>query len=171
MRRIARIGAGVLRWTAGAAAAAAALAATSCGGGGGDSFAAKPMVLVQFRYVDRSLTPSFPTGTSQLPRNAQIAFQFAEQVDPSSVNDQTIALRTGAGFQSVPKGAFQVAGSEVIFDPTLTQQGTPNPFGFEPNQQFTIDLPGHGQANDVVRNRDNDPLTESFFTTFATSDK
>jgi len=163
-----------LRWTGGVALSAVAIAATSCGGGGGGgdgTFAAKPMVLVHFLYVDRSLEPSFPTGTSALPRNAQIVFQFSEQVDPGSVNDQTIAIRTGAGFQSVPKGAFQVAGADVIFDPTLTQQGTPNPFGLDPVAQYTVELPGAGRANDVVRNRDDDPLRSSFFTTFATSDK
>ena len=43
---------------------------TSCGGG--DGYAAKDMVLVEFLFVDRALVPSYPTGTRNLPRNAQI---------------------------------------------------------------------------------------------------
>src|SRR5204863_8027133 len=99
-----------------AAACGLALAATSCGGGGG--VAAKPMVLVECLFVDRSLTPSFPTGVQALPRNAQIVFEFSELVDPASVNEQTIAIRFGSQFQSIPKGSFQVDSSAVIFDPT-----------------------------------------------------
>src|SRR5262245_13881421 len=93
-----------------ATSVAMALAATSCGGGGGAGFAAKPMVLVEFLFTDRSLTPAFPTGVKGLPRNAELVFDFSEQVDAASVNDQTIAIRFGNQFQSVPKGAFQVAG-------------------------------------------------------------
>ena len=155
--------------TAGLAAAlGVALASTSCGGGG--SFAAKPMVLIEFLFVDRALQPSFPTGAQALPRNAQIIFQFSEQVDPNSVNQQTIAFRFGSQFQSVPKGSYQIDGSRVIFDPTVTAQGTPNPFGFEPVTQYNVELPAAGEANAVVENLDNDPLLTSFLSNFTTSD-
>lgn len=153
-----------------ASALVLALASTSCGGGsGGDNYAAKPMVLVEYLYVDRALVPSFPTGVQALPRNAQIVFSFSEIVDPKSVNDQTIAIRYGTQFQTVPKGSFQVSGSRVIFDPTVTQQGTPNPFGLEPVTQYNVELPSQGEANDVVRNLDNDPLLNSFFSSFTTA--
>lgn len=162
---------GCARVVVGASVVGASLLSTSCGGGGGDNYAAKPMVLVQFLFVDRALQPSFPTGVQALPRNAQIIFEFSEQVDPNSVNEQTIALRAGPTFQSIPKGSFQVFGHRVVFDPTITQQGTPNPFGFASVTQYSIELPAQGQANDVVLNRDRDPLLTSFFTTFTTSDK
>ncbi|MCC7136936.1 MAG: Ig-like domain-containing protein [Planctomycetes bacterium] len=152
-----------------ASALVLALASTSCGGSGGDNYAAKPMVLVEYLYVDRALVPSFPTGVQALPRNAQIVFSFSEIVDPKSVNDQTIAIRYGTQFQTVPKGSFQVSGSRVIFDPTVTQQGTPNPFGLEPVTQYNVELPSQGEANDVVRNLDNDPLLNSFFSSFTTA--
>ncbi len=50
----------------------------SCGGGG---YAAKDMVLVEFLFVDRSLVPTAPTGTENLPRNAQMLLVFSELVD------------------------------------------------------------------------------------------
>ncbi|MFO0934572.1 MAG: Ig-like domain-containing protein [Planctomycetota bacterium] len=166
----ARLGKSLGRATAVAAVLGASVLSTSCGGGGGDNYAAKPMVLVQFLFVDRALQPSFPTGVQALPRNAQIVFEFSEQVDAGSVNEQTIAVRAGPTFQAVPKGSFQVVGNRVIFDPTVTQQGTPNPFGFDPVTQYNVELPAEGQTNDVVLNRDNDPLLTSFFSTFTTSD-
>jgi hypothetical protein len=154
------------------AALGLAVATTSCagGGGGGGNGAAKPMVLTEFLFVDRALHPSFPTGVQALPRNAQIVFQFSELVDPSSINDQTIQLRFGAQFQSIPKGSLQVDGDRVIFDPTLTAQGTPNPFGLDPVTQYVVELPAAGDQNAVVENLDNDPLLTSFLTTFTTSD-
>jgi len=158
------------KFTAAVAVTGAAVLSTSCGGGGGDNYAARPMVLVQFLFVDRALQPSFPTGVQALPRNAQIVFEFSEQVDAGSVNEQTIALRAGPTFQALPKGSFQVVGNRVIFDPTVTQQGTPNPFGFDPVTQYNVELPAQGETNDVVLNRDRDPLLTSFFTTFTTSD-
>lgn len=157
-------------WLGTASSLLLALASTSCGGaGGGDNYAAKPMVLVEYLYVDRALVPSFPTGVQALPRNAQIVFSFSEIVDANTVNDQTISIRYGSQFQTVPKGSFQVSGSRVIFDPTVTQQGTPNPFGLEPVTQYNVELPSVGQANDVVRNLDNDPLLNSFFSSFTTA--
>jgi hypothetical protein len=147
-----------------------AFSATSCGGGGGSGYAAQQMVLTEYLYVDRSLQPSFPTGVLALPRNAMIVFQFSELVDPGSVNTQTIQLRYGPTFQSVPKGSFQVDGSRVIFDPTVSSQGTPNPFGFEAVTQYNVDLPANGDANDVVQNLDQDPLLTSFFSSFTTGE-
>lgn len=142
---------------------------SGCGGGGGGGGAAKPMVLIEFLFVDRSLRASFPTGVGALPRNAQMVFQFSELVDPSSINQQTIAIRYGAQFQSVPLGSFSVDGSKVIFDPTVTQQGTPNPFGFDPVTQYVVELPSAAIANDVVQNLDNDPLLTTFLSNFTTS--
>ncbi len=158
----------------GARALVAALAigaiASSCGGGGGDSGAAKPMVLVEFLFVDRGLEPSFPTGVLALPRNALVVFQFSELVDPSSVNNQTIAIRYGAQFQSIPRGSFSIDGSRVIFDPTVTQQGTPNPFGLDPLTQYQVELPSVADSNDAVENLDDDPLLTRFLANFTTSD-
>jgi len=155
-------------WLAAVAALAVGATATSCGGSG--KGAAKPMILVEFQLVDRALVPSFPTGVSALPRNAQLIFQFSELVDPTSVNDQTIAIRFGPQFQSIPKGAFQVDGSRVIFDPTISRQGTPNPFGFDPVTQYNVELPAVGDGGGVIENLDNDPLLTSFFTNFVTGD-
>ena len=140
--------------------------ATSCGGGG---VAAKDMILVELQFLDRGLTPTAPTGTQNLPRNALVGMIFSEQVNPGSINNQTVQMRFGPNFQSVPTGSFQVNGNQVLFDPTVTQQGQPNPPGFQPVTQYTLDIPGIGEQNAVVENLDNDPNLTTFFTQFTTS--
>ena len=145
-----------------------ALVTTSCGGSSGQ--AAKPMVLLEFLFVDRSLQPTAPTGTENLPRNAQLLMVFSELVSPRSVNNQTIQVRFGPTGQSVPLGSFSVDGNTVRFDPTVTAQGQPNPFGFLPVTQYLVDIPSYDQQQDVIRNLDDDPNLDTFFTTFVTSD-
>jgi hypothetical protein len=140
--------------------------ATSCGGGG---VAAKDMILVQLQFLDRGLNPTAPTGTQNLPRNAIVGMIFSEQVNPGSINNQTIQLRYGPQFQSVPAGSFQVNGNQVLFDPTVTAQGQPNPPGFDPVEQYVLDIPGIEEQNAVVENLDNDPNLTTFFTQFTTS--
>ncbi len=141
--------------------------ATSCGTGG---IAAKEMILLELQFLARDLSPTAPTGTQSLPRNALIGMIFSELVDPGSVTNQTIQLRFGATFQSVPSGSFSVNGNQVIFDPTITQQGQPNPLGFEPITQYLLDIPGFEEQEQVVENLDNDPNLVTFFTQFTTSD-
>ena len=141
--------------------------ATSCGGGG---YAAKPMILVELQFLNRGLAPTAPTGTKNLPRNAIIGLVFSELVNPGSVNNQTIQIRYGASFQSVPDGSFQVSGNRVLFDPTTTAQGQPNPPGFDPVTQYVIDIPGVGEQASVIENLDYDPNLTTFFTQFTTSD-
>jgi hypothetical protein len=97
-------------------------------------------------------------------------------VNPASVNEQTIQIRREPIFQSVPLGSFQVDGDRVIFDPTVTKQGQPNPFGFDPFTQYVVELPSEDDRQsvpetDVVRNLDEDPLLTSFLTKFKTGGK
>ncbi len=141
---------------------------TSCGGG--DGYAAKDMVLVEFLFVDRALVPTAPTGTENLPRNAQVLMVFSEVVNPGSVNDQTVQIRYGPTGQSVPKGSFSIDGNTVRFDPTVTAQGQPNPFGFLPVTQYLVDIPNFEEQPAVIENLDADPNLVTFFTTFVTSD-
>lgn len=141
--------------------------AASCGGGG--ALAIKPMTLVEFQIVDRALEPAATTGTVNCPRNAQFRCIFNGPVLGSSVNFQTIQVRTGPSFQSIPGGSFRVTGNEVIYDPTLEVDGTPRPFGLEPLQQYSLDIPGVEDQNGVVQNLDYDPVTRPFFTTWTTS--
>lgn len=141
---------------------------TSCGGGSG--VAAKDMVLLEFLLVDRAQVPVAPTGTNNLPRNAQILMVFSELVNPFSVDNQTIQVRFGSSFQSVPTGSFSVTGNTVRFDPTVTAQGQPNPFGFDPVTQYIVDIPNFEEQQDVLQNLDFDPNLSPFFTTFTTSD-
>ena len=141
--------------------------AASCGGG--SSLAIKPMTLLEFQIVDRALQPAATTGTVNCPRNAQFRCIFSGPVLGSSVNFQTIQVRTGPSFQSIPGGSFRISGNEVIYDPTLEADGTPRPFGLEPLQQYSLDIPAFDDQNGVVENLDYDPITNSFFTTWTTS--
>lgn len=160
---------------AGGLATAAALLAgacmsTSCGGGG---TSARQMVLVEFLFVDRGLNPTAPTGAQSLPRNAQLLMKFSEQVDSQSVSNQTIQVRYNSS--QVPQGSFSVNGSQVRFDPTVTNQGQPNPFGFDPVTQYTVYIPSLDDQTSadqfgVVRNRDADPNQTTFRTAFETGD-
>jgi hypothetical protein len=151
-----------------AAAALVALAATSCGGG--DSVPARQMALIEFLFVDRALNPTQPTGTQNLPRNAQILMIFSEEVNPATVDTQTIQIRFGPQFQSVPVGSFSVDGNSVRFDPTVTAQGEPNPFGLQAETQYSVGVPNFEEQPRVVENRNHDPLLTTFFTSFKTSD-
>ena len=142
--------------------------ATSCGGSGG--WTPKPMSLVEFLIVDRSLQSTAPTGSTSVPRNAQYRMIFNEEVLPESVDFQTIQVRTGPQFASIPGGSFRVNGNEVIYDPILDVDGTPRPFGLDPLRQFSLDIPSVEERPGVVTNLDGDPNLRPFFTTWKTSE-
>ena len=59
---------------------------------------------------------------------------------------------------------------KVRFDPTVSAQGQPNPFGFLPVMQYVVDIPNYEEQDAVVQNIDDDPNLQTFFTTFVTSD-
>ncbi len=143
--------------------------AASCGGGGTGSAAAE-MRLVEFLIVDRALNPAASTGSLSVPRNAQFLMVFSEIVDPATVDQQTIQVRTGPAFQSVPTGSFSVSGRRVVWDPTVDVQGQPNPQGLPSIQQFSINIPSFEEQPGVVNNLDADPNLSAFFTNFTTSD-
>ncbi len=152
--------------TAAVALAFGALAA-SCGGG--SALAIQPMSLVEFQIVDRALQPAATTGSVNVPRNAQFRFIFSGPVLGESVSFQTIQIRYGASFQSIPGGSFRVTGNEVIYDPTLESDGTPRPFGMDPLAQYALTIPSIDEQPGVVMNLDFDPNTRPFFTNWTTS--
>ena len=123
--------------------------ATSCGGA--TNVAAKPMSLVEFLIVDQALQPAAPTGSENVPRNALYLMVFSELVNPATVNFQTIQVRTGPAFQSIPGGSFRVTGDRVVYDPTIEADGTPRPFGLAPVQQHSIDIPNIEEQDGVSR--------------------
>ncbi|MGE0192846.1 MAG: hypothetical protein AB7T63_12490 [Planctomycetota bacterium] len=141
--------------------------AASCGGGSSSSLSA--MQLVEFQIVDRALQPAAPTGSVSVPRNAQFRCIFNGPVLGSSISFQTIQVRTGGSFQSIPGGSFRVTGNEVIYDPTLEVDGTPRPFGLDPLSQYSLDIPSIDEQPGVVKNLDLDPNRRSFFTNWTTS--
>lgn len=138
-----------------------------CGGGG--TVAPDDLALVQFRFVDRGLLPVAPTGSTDVPRNAQIVLEFTENLDPGSVTEQTVQLRGGPSGASLPTGSVRVQGRLLILDPTLRRNGQANPFGFEAFQQFQVRLPGVSETGEALRSVSGDALAQAFETTFTTS--
>ncbi len=109
------------------------------GGGGADaSFDPEDLALVRIEPGD---------GESAVARNDVIRIIFSTTVDPDSVTDQSILVRTGANFQSRPKGAFLISGNVIEFDPTITQAREDNASGFEAGIQIRVEIPLH-QAGD-----------------------
>lgn len=156
-----------LRTLATCLVASVALSATSCGGATGVT--ANAMSLVEFLLVDESLQPAAPTGTLNLPRNTRLLMVFSELVNPESVTSQTVQVRHGPSFTTIPTGSFRVAGNQVIFDPTISDNGQPRPFGFSPVSQHSVTIPGFESFGDAaVENLDRDPNLTTFRTTFTT---
>lgn len=161
------------RWAGLALLAAAAVAATSCGGGGGSGDPTSTMALVDFVFVDRDLRPTAPTGSLDLPRNAQIRFTFNQAVEAASVTVQTIRLRTGPQQSDVPEARFTVSGSVVVLDPTFALNGQPHPFGLEPAAQYVLDVLAFDPSGALpsVRSTSGDPNLVPLHTTFVTASR
>jgi hypothetical protein len=149
-------------------------AVAGCGGGGGGGGGAVPMTLVELVFTDEALVPAFPTGTQALPRNARLVMVFSDRVDPNTVHEQTVRVRAAPNFTTIPVGSFQVDGNRVIFDPTITAAGQPNPSGLAAFQTYSVTLPGEPERRSdsitaVVRSAEGAPLAASYAQTFSTS--
>ena len=142
-----------------------------CGGGGGGGDAPEALSLRQFLLVDRALNPVSPTGSTDLDRNAQLMLVFSEELDPATVNTQTIQLRTGPTQNTIPNAAFRVSKNVVFIDPTLNSNGTPNPYGFDAFADFRLTLLAFPKGGNTLHTVFGDPLVESFETSFRTSDR
>ena len=151
-------------------ACAVALPATSCAGD--NNGAANPMSLVEFLLVDEALQPTAPTGALSLPRNARLLMVFSELVNPATTTTQTIQVRHGPSLSTIPTGSYRVQGNSVVFDPTISAAGQPNPFGFLPVTQYQVVIPGFDEfdGDAVVENLDFDPNVTTFKTSFTTGD-
>lgn len=151
---------------------AGAASLSSCGGGGGAG-GPSGMALVDFVFLDRALRPTAPTGSLDLPRNAQLQFRFSDEVDPASVTVQTLRLRHGPQQADVGEARVLVSGSRVLLDPIQTANGQPHPFGLEPVTQYRLEVPAapaDGTFVPTITNLAGDPNTVPFRSSFITSD-
>jgi hypothetical protein len=77
---------------------------------------------------------------TDIAQNETIILQFSDAIDPLSVNSSTIRLRTASGEQ--PVGQFFVNGNQVEFLPTLAVTSGQTFFGFQPEETYTMTIPG-----------------------------
>ncbi|MHC4579192.1 MAG: Ig-like domain-containing domain [Planctomycetota bacterium] len=103
-------------------------------------------------------------GESSVPRNRTVRMIFNVRVNPASVHDQSILVRTGGTFQTRPEGTFLINGNVVEFDPTVTSAGGANAAGFPAGGQILVEvrlkIEGDGlPANLFVQNEEGNPIT------------
>lgn len=120
----------------GSSAILACACLVSCGGAGGDG------TIGGFSDADLALVSIMPQHLeSSVARNRVIQFVFNVDVDPDTVNDQSIQIRTGSTFTTRPTGRFDVSGAIVVFDPTVAANGAANAVGFPAGAQVAVDVP------------------------------
>ena len=147
----------------------------ACGGGGGSSDAsdaAENLIVVKFALVDQVGNPTGARGATNAYRNNRIHFTFSEDVLGSSVDDRTIqiGIPSGTNLFLTAQGRFTTDGNEVLFDPTVTATGAPNPFGLEADSDYTVIVKGLPEPK-TIRSIADDQVMEEFRTTFKTTDK
>ncbi len=86
---------------------------------------------------------------TEIAENQRLRFSFSEAVDPASVNNATLSIRTATGV--APDGSFSVNGSEVVFVPSVHTSGGVSTFGFARNESYVITLVGGTSPGQTVR--------------------
>jgi len=138
----------------------------SCGGASGTPTVLDPPEIALVRFEPGN-------GEIGVLRNRVVRIYFSEPVQPESVDDQSILVRTGGTFQTRPEGTFVVTGDMVEFDPTVTANGGPNALGFPAGAQIAIQVPlktsGDGRADEeFLRNIEGNPIAVASVSNVAT---
>lgn len=108
------------------------------------------------------------TGCSvrEIAQNHQLRFQFSQDVDPGTVDFTTISLKTPTG--EAPTGEFVVEGATITFLPEVRTIGSASFFGFAPNQEYILSLPG-AEETVALKSTSGDRLLETFTCTMQAS--
>ncbi|HEU4417518.1 MAG TPA: Ig-like domain-containing protein, partial [Planctomycetota bacterium] len=130
-----------------------ALVAAGCSGGGSDSTSELSIRCLggqSFCIISCDLGCS-QTGcaVTEIAENQRLRFAFSSNVDPQSVNNASISIRTITGVP--PDGDYFVLGREVIFLPRVRSVGGTTSFGFARNESYVITLAGGPTASQGVR--------------------
>ncbi|MCA8942547.1 MAG: hypothetical protein KDB80_08340 [Planctomycetes bacterium] len=96
----------------------------------------------------------------EIARNSRLRFQFNQPVDPNTVDFTTISLKTPTGEE--PVGEFVVEGSTITFVPDVQTVGASTFFGFAPNEDYVLTLPGGPDAEVALRSTSGDRLIQQF---------
>ncbi|MBK8096457.1 MAG: hypothetical protein IPK26_05075 [Planctomycetes bacterium] len=96
---------------------------------------------------------------TDIAQNENIVLVFNTEVDPISVNENTIQFRTPAG--EPPVGTFIVNRNVVEFVPQVLVVGGQSFFGFRAGETYTMTLPGGKDDPNTVKSTSGDPLKET----------
>jgi hypothetical protein len=144
----------------------------ACGGGGGSSGqkttdATTPLVVVGFSHANRT----------DVYRDQSITLVFNATVDPDTVSNRTIQVRTGPNQSTEAPGSYEIDGNRVTFDPQWAEvdlRGTklvnPNPYGWEPVASYQVLVVGPPLAKRVT-NLSGRGVMDEFFTSFRTTEQ
>ena len=152
----------------------AGLALTACGGGGSSgSSADKDLVLMRFLLVDENLNNLGGTGTLDAFRDVRILLVFNTDVDIDSVTTRTIrvGIPVPGGLWLEAPGRFEtVPGKkdQIVFNPTVSKNSVPNPFGLEANSLYEVFIPSVGDQETWLTNLVGHPIAESYLASFTT---
>jgi hypothetical protein len=139
-----------------------------CGGGASGTPANADLIVTYFNVPNRT----------DVYRNQPLELRFSAPLDPASVNDRTIRVRTGADLATPVSGALIVDGNKVIFDPTRSQVQVDRlgpdapedqPFGYDALADYQVIVPGPPDLK-TLKNLAGRPILSSWFATFSTSD-
>ncbi|MCB9890694.1 MAG: hypothetical protein H6832_16910 [Planctomycetes bacterium] len=97
---------------------------------------------------------------SNIAVNQRLDFTFNLEIDPASVNTNTVRMRDKAGNE--PLGAFLVQGATISFVPEVGQAGGETFFGFTKDETYTLLIPSKGKAFETLRSTSGDALSTDF---------
>src|SRR5262245_36327241 len=148
-----------------------AFAAAGCSGGGSGSTSTLSIRCLggqSFCIISCDLGCS-QTGCSitEIAENQRLRFAFSSSVDPLSVNNASISIRTITGVP--PDGDYFVSGSEVTFVPRVRTVGSTTSLGFVRNESYIIPLAGGPTAAQGVRSIAGDTLSQELSCTVLAS--
>lgn len=92
---------------------------------------------------------------TDIAQNENLVLRFSQPMDPATVNNTTIRLRTATGEE--PVGSFLVNNNLVEFVPQVLTVGSQSFFGFRAGEAYTLLVNGGG-GQDTVRSTAGDSL-------------
>lgn len=99
---------------------------------------------------------------TEVAENQRLHFTFNQALDPQSVNNGSVSIRTATGEE--PAGLLSVEGRTVVFQPSISVSGGISSFGFRRGQAYIVTLVGGAFG---VKSTSGSTLRTSFSCTIA----
>ena len=113
-----------------------------------------------FCLVSCSLGCSLGSCTvTDIAANQPIKLLFSHDVDPATVDFNTISIKTASG--RPPEGRLEVSKNAVEFVPEIKVVGGITSFGFVANETYVLTLPDASESGFVLKSVSGDPLSTS----------